>query len=403
PVNGGAIRLPDTPDLCLRYEVSLDSPLRRGHGGWRTDVPLKDTLVSPSVWLWQPPLNDATTLRVTFDLPEAMRVSVPWQPLEDAEGSRPQFEFGTSPRSSRALSAFGEFDYREVAVPGSVLRVSLLRGALPMDNDAIVRWLKAAATDVTLAYGRFPNPSPQIVVVPVGKRSEAVPFGRVIRDGGEAVQFFIDETRPIKEFLDDWTATHEFSHLLFPYVGDRWVSEGFATYYQNVLLARAGVYSERRAWQKLHEGFERGRRSSPGTSPNAASMRNGGVMKIYWSGAAVALMGDVALRRHSDGAESLDTVIEKLQACCLPSAEAWTAMELFERLDELADTPVFVDLYDRYADAPDFPSVDAVYRLLGISIGRGDRVRLTTSGEGAVLRRAMMALSPDVAAARGTD
>ena len=62
------------------------------------------------------------------------------------------------------------------------------------------------------------------------------------------------------------------------------------------LMARGGFYSERRAWQKLHEGFGRGRRASPDASPNQASGRRSGLMKVYWSGAAVALLADVALR-----------------------------------------------------------------------------------------------------------
>ena len=44
---------------------------------------------------------------------------------------------------------------------------------------------------------------------------------------------------------------------LLPYVvsGEKWISEGFASYYQNVLLARRGVYSESEVWQRLHRAF----------------------------------------------------------------------------------------------------------------------------------------------------
>ena len=63
----------------------------------------------------------------------------------------------------------------------------------------------------------------QVVVIPVGgsrrNSRSAVPFGRVIRDGGETVELLVDQTQPLENLLGDWTATHEFSHLMLPYLG----------------------------------------------------------------------------------------------------------------------------------------------------------------------------------------
>ena len=58
-------------------------------------------------------------------------------------------------------------------------------------------------------------------------------------------------------------------------------------------------------------------------------------MKVYWSGAALALMADVTLRERSGGEESLDTVLKRFQECCLPSKDVWTGPEFFARLDTL--------------------------------------------------------------------
>jgi hypothetical protein len=162
----------------------------------------------------------------------------------------------------------------------------------------------------------------------------------VIRNGGEAIELYIDERQPLGDFLRDWTATHEFSHLLLPYVEGRhrWVSEGFAQYYQNVLMARSGAYDRQKAWQELYEGFERGRLSRPELSPNeaAAGSHRESKMKVYWSGAALALMADVELRERSGGSETLDDVMARLQACCLPSDRVWSGPELFATRDSLA-------------------------------------------------------------------
>jgi hypothetical protein len=69
-----------------------------------------------------------------------------------------------------------------------------------------------------------------------------VHFGQSIRGQGNALELLVDPTRPAAEFADDWTAVHELSHLMHPYLGDRgtWLAEGLATYYQNVLRRAPG-------------------------------------------------------------------------------------------------------------------------------------------------------------------
>ena len=339
--------------------------------------------------MWRPELTNGTKIHVTFRMPESVRVSVPWQQI-DAEGNT--YIVGGSPENANAPAIFGKFDYREIEVPGSVIRLSIVSGDTPMNNDAIARWIQATATDVSLAYGRFPNPSPQVVVYPGSTSRSGVGFGRVVRDGGESVELLINPEDDVETFFRDWTATHEFSHMLLPYVGSefRWISEGFAQYYQNILLTRAGEYDAERMWQNLYAGFERGRKSHPELSPNEATSRSirGSRMKVYWSGAALALMADVALRERSNGEESLDDVLERLQACCLPSTRTWSGPELFAKLDSLIDEPLFVPLFRRYADTAGFPDTSDVYARLGLSIS-GDKVRIKRNGELKTIRNAM--------------
>jgi len=38
-------------------------------------------------------------------------------------------------------------------------------------------------------------------------------------------------------------------------------------------------------------------------------------MKVYWSGAALALLADVELRRRSDGEQTLDDILGEFQQC----------------------------------------------------------------------------------------
>jgi len=284
----------------------------------------------------------------------------------------------------------------QAQITGATLRIEVLPPVDDKKAAEIVEWLKSASGNVSLAYGRFPVPSPRIVVVPTGNRpwggDSPVPFGRVTRDGEEKIEFFVNADRPIEEFYDDWTATHEFSHLMLPYVGGRhkWISEGFASYYQNVLMSRAGRYTAQRAWTKLHEGFERGRASRPELSLNdaAASGIRRARMKIYWSGAAIALLADIELRERSGGKESLDVALDRLQQCCLPSDRNWSGPELFAKLDSLVDEPVFMPLYRRYANSAGFPDVDPAFQRLGINF-EDDELRIHRNAELAHIREAI--------------
>ncbi len=284
----------------------------------------------------------------------------------------------------------------EAPVPGAILHITI---AQPIDDHKarqFVTWLQAVAGSVSSVYGRFPNPSPRVLVIPTGQRTwggdSAVPFGRVTRQGEESIELYVDANRPIEEFYANWTATHEFSHLLLPYLDEqhRWISEGFASYYQNVLMSRAGHYSPTEAWQYLYEGLERGRASRPDLTPNeaaAAGIRQAR-MKIYWSGTAIALLADINIRERSGNAESLDRVLGRLQQCCLPSKRTWSGSELFAKLDSLLDEPVFMPLYRQHAQTAGFPDVKAALQRLGVDID-DNQVQLRADAELADVRRAI--------------
>jgi len=171
----------------------------------------------------------------------------------------------------------------------------------------------------------------------------------------------------------------------------RWISEGFATYYQNILMSRAKRYTPEFAWQRLSEGFVRGQESRPDLSPNDAAA--GGIrharMKVYWSGAAIALLVDTKLRQRSNGEESLDTVLGQLQSCCLPSGRRWSGPQLFKKLDTFVEDPIFMPLYRQYADEAGFPDVAQLLSTLGVETNQDGTVTLNNGTSLANIRTAI--------------
>jgi len=386
------LQVPDSGIRCMTYVVDLSKAARSEQRN-RT-LAETNILVSPAAWLWRPALSTNNEIHVSFRLPENVHVAVPWASLP---GSDNAYRLTTSPENAAAPAAFGKIAHSTARVSGAELAVTLLQAKTPLPAQPIFDWVASTADNISLAYGRFPSPAAHVFVIPAGNRwgsDKAVLFGRVMRDGGETVELLVNEHRPIDEYYGSWTATHEFSHLMLPYVYSRhrWISEGFAQYYQNVLLSRAGTYTELVAWQNLYNGFERGRNSSPSLSPNGAARDRSrdSTMKVYWSGAALALMADVELRRRSNGIESLDTVLDRLQECCLPSARTWDGPELFEKLDALVDEPVFMPLYHRYADSSGFPDVHPLLERLGLVID-SDEVSFHGGSELADIRSSITA------------
>ena len=376
-------------DGCVRYS----HPLRSAQ---RERMPLPDDVVVsiPSEWLWLPPLGEEDRLRIKLELPAGMKCSTPWVPV--APGV---YHLEASPRSSRGAVVIGSFRQLELDVPGGLMRVALIDSPdNPLEEANIIAWLKSSAGDVAGVSGHFPNPQPQVIVQsgqarPDRRSRSAVPFGYVIRDGGETVRFYVDAGRALDDYLGDWTATHEFSHLLLPYIASeqKWISEGFASYYQNVLLARRGVYTEENAWWRLVRSFRRADEIRRPPALNDINERSFGEVRmlIYWSGAAIALMADTRLRSLSGGTESLDTVLARLQECCLPSKRTWQGAEFFSKLDELSRYPVFMELYEKYAHRRGMPDMTQIYEDLGIEPD-ADGINLAAEAKLAEVRRAIM-------------
>lgn len=393
----GAVNLKTVPENgCVLYRVNVSHPIRQhDRTGDKIHHIGKDLLTSVGIWLWRPEtLATDEDIEITFVLPEGIAVSAPWKPVS-ADAERAVFRTGRSPHDWPASVAFGRFREREIRIGGARLRLAVLDGTPASDVEQIQGWIHDSAQMVADLYGRFPQSQAQILVVPGARGNEPTPWAYVVRGGSPAAHFFINQRRPMKEFFEDWTAVHELSHLLLPYVNsdDIWLSEGVATYYQNVLRARSGRMTAAEAWQRLHAGFARGMESAPGRTLAQATesmYRDATYMRVYWEGAAMLLMADVRLRQMTAGKQSLDTALAALNECCRATDRAWSARELFDKLDEATGTGVFSEIYDQHVASRSFPDLSQTYRALGVRIGaRG--IELSTEDRERRLRDAIMA------------
>jgi len=387
--NDASMRLPALPaNACINWQTDFKAALKNRN--YRLLVEISgDLAMSADLWFWKGPRK--RDLVVDIKLPEGMSISTPWIPVDEA-GRKNRYRPDKTPATWDARVALGHFEVHNINIPGASVRLAAIGNLSPSQVEKFKQWITETVTTVTSVHGRFPQLQPQVLLVPIGTRNEPVPMAQVLRGGGLSAVFFIDESRPLDEFTGDWTATHEFSHMLVPYVSirDRWLSEGLASYYQNVLRARNGRLTETQAWQKLYEGFKRGENGTHSGSL-AQATRDGwnSTMRVYWSGAAMMLMADTQLRESSDGVQSLDTALQSLSGCCMQNGKTWRARELFTQLDQLTNTEVFTGLYKKHVHEEAFPDLESTWKDLGISTRYG-RVSLSKDAPLADVRSAIM-------------
>lgn len=309
--------------------------------------------------------------RLHFNSPPAVNVSAPGSIVLGESGKR-SFELLDRPIDWDGSIAFGRLTQSVIDVSGAKVSLSVVGHAHTKTTSALHDWIVAGIEAITTVYGNFPVERVQVLVFPLGRSNDLVPWGEVKRGGGDAVHLYVDGTRGAAELNANWVLSHELSHLLHPYISgaDTWLPEGIASYYQNIVRARRALLNVQSAWNKLDAGFRRGQAQFAEGRTLAdntrAMMREYQYMRVYWSGAAIVLIGDVELRHRSDAVMSLDTVLAELSRCCLPSEYQWSARQLMAKMDEISGYEIFMPLYERYVMQPKFPDLKETYCRLGL-------------------------------------
>ena len=376
---------------CIRYGVDMQKAGK--DPSLHTAYPLHEAWLSWSgIWLWRP-RDSIKGAPIRFYHQEGFAVSAPW-PLVSRDTTMTEFRFDSTPSDWTDLVAFGRFEPRLISVPGGRLRLSILPGEPTADLHALEEWMLSVGDAVSSIFGRLPVQSPQVLVVPINRGDGPVPWGQVRRGGGASVHLFVNQTLDLDTFISDWTASHEFSHLFHPYLGSngRWLAEGIASYYQNISRARVGQLTQLAAWQKLHAGFGRGSKASGRQTLRQANRRmreQGGYMRVYWTGAAIAMLADVELRQQTQGRVSLDTVLAEFAACHLPSEKMWRVEDFLNTLDDIGESNIFMALYRNYADSTRFPDLSKAYDLLGLKVDRSGTLQLNDTVPGLAIRTGM--------------
>lgn len=386
-------------DACVRYTVDF-SALERDDATHRmVGRTGRSVMARPSTWLWRPstlPAGAEVTLR--FSLPEGMEVSAPWPSLPGPARGTAAATYVLEPTAFEWLS-YVVFDPSAVdrfEHAGAQIELVTLDAALACPPAGLRAWVEDAVDTVALLFdGRFPRERLQLVVIPVeGGGGGTVYFGMAARGGGAAVQIFLDDEAPAQALPGGWTTVHELLHHGMPFIEEPWMAEGWVSYYTELMRTRVGHRSELEGWRGLLDGFTRGRDTKVDTtlaetSENMHETR--AYQRVYWGGAAVALLIDVEMRLESDGKRSLDDAMKELRRCCGDADHQWTAQALLEHLDQWYGRPLFTKTAQAVLEARGFPDVRAAVARLGVRVGDDGAITLDDEHPAAAMRRAIMA------------
>jgi len=253
------------------------------------------------------------------------------------------------------------------------------------------RWLQKVSTALLSIYGELPMDDFGINIERSSSRSSAVPWGHIERGQPTNVSLVINPDLGYEKLLSDWTLFHELSHLLLPYrgYGNVWFSEGLATYYQNIIQVRSGLFDETTMWNKIVAGFERGRKEQGWNQINLTEVsgdlrENRQYMRVYWSGVLYWLNVDVELRKQ--GKETLDNALKQLKDCC--ETQQMTAEDIAKTLDTITNQELFLPLFKQYARSYRVGDYKSLLADLGIKNNRwSDGISLDNNAPQANIRQ----------------
>ncbi len=388
PRNGYA-RLPAGSSGCVSYRIDTQRQSNRLSSRRFKQQHPNSLLLTIDTWLWQNQGHASGPLpQVHFSHPAHIQVSAPWR-LISRHATETRFQMKPTPKYSDGYVALGPIDISEVKLGAATLRLALMAGKHRHKQSFIHTWVREMASSVAAVGESFPVSDVQVIVILVDGQGGAVPWGQVNRDGGAGVLFVVNANHSESSIMSDWTAAHEFSHLLTPYTpNDRWLSEGFASYHQNISRLRTGLLDEKTAWRKLVAGFERGRKSAANSSaPVLKNSNRRHNMQMYWGGAVIALKADVALQTQSDGQMNLSKALAGLQDCCLATGRGWSAYELFNELDRISRSSVFSTLYQQEVKRKSYPAYAELLRELGINRTRRGSIILSDQAPKSAIRK----------------
>jgi hypothetical protein len=284
--------------------------------------------------------------------------------------------------------------YEQIKHDDQDISIQYQTGINDNEQKIIHLWLQQIVDALLTVYGELPKNHFQINIERSTNQVSPVPWGHVERGKPTIVFLVMNPALGYDNLINDWTAFHEMSHLLLPYrgYGNIWLSEGLATYYQNIIQTRAGLFQETKMWRKIMAGFKRGSKDQRWRDTNLTVTSNNlresrQYMRVHWSGVLFWLTADVELRKQGKG--TLDGALKKLKYCC--EKMSMSASSIVHKLDELSNVHLFVPLFKEYSESHSIPKYSSILADLGVTqISMKEGIFINNNAPHAEIRRRLI-------------
>ena len=226
------------------------------------------------------------------------------------------------------------------------------------EQEKLRRWISEVNASVEHLVGPFPF-DVHITFARYRGAGEPVPWAHTQRGSKQGVRFVVDTSFPLETFRQDWTAPHELSHLILPYLGRKhsWFSEGFASYMQYQVMYAMGVLSAeevaaryRVRLDKAARNYGYADRSFVDAAPRLRA--DGKYPVMYWGGAVFFMHLNQQLTLNAD--TTLIDVLSHYLACCRRNQDKLE--RLIAALDEVLGSQACADELELFREVPGFPT-----------------------------------------------
>lgn len=226
------------------------------------------------------------------------------------------------------------------------------------EQNGLINWIVHAENGITSLFGPLPYRY-HVYFHRMHKGQGPCPWARTSKSSGRAVHFHVNTSHSWNEFKKDWTAPHELSHLMFPYLGENsmWFAEGIASYLQYQIMYANKTITWTQGTSKLQERFNRARMYKEYDNMSIVQLskivrETGAYVRLYWGGAAYFLNVDKKLYEEKN--LRLNDVIREYLRCCNHQKNA-NADSMMLKFNRLAETEIFTDVYKETVSAQGFP------------------------------------------------